>query len=120
MDELAAYGVDVCGNDVDAGERDGDTWRGPAATEENGYPCISTPRADDGAKGHNERREELPHMPRPVAWLKLSMTLVFAVGVAIRDGPASLFRPGQSYCSHDTESAQRANSDTRTRRAETK
>lgn len=28
-----------------------------------------------------------------VTWLKFSMTMVFAVGVAIKDGPASLFTP---------------------------
>jgi len=31
----------------------------------------------------------------PVAWLKFSMTLVFAVGVAIKDGPASLLAPSE-------------------------
>jgi len=30
--------------------------------------------------------------PRPAGWLKLSMTLVFAVVIAIRDGPEVLFR----------------------------
>jgi len=32
----------------------------------------------------------------PVNWLKFSMTLVFAVGVAIKDGPATLFTPSRS------------------------
>lgn len=34
----------------------------------------------------------------PVNWLKLSMTLVFAVGVAIKDGPATLFTPRLANC----------------------
>ena len=40
-----------------------------------------------------ETREKYKHAtPPPVSWLKLSVTLAFAVGIAIKDGPASLFR----------------------------
>ena len=41
------------------------------------------------------RQTTRPKLSAPVAWLKFSMTLMFAVGVAIKDGPASLLAPGE-------------------------
>jgi len=54
--------------------------------------------ADDDSNGDapltiedlEARQTTTPRLSAPVAWLKFSMTLVFAVGVAIKDGPASL------------------------------
>ena len=54
--------------------------------------------ADDDSNGDapltiedlEARQTTRPKLSAPVAWLKFSMTLVFAVGVAIKDGPASL------------------------------
>ena len=37
------------------------------------------------------KRERRSPLPPPVTWLRFSMTMVCAVGIAIRDGPGSLF-----------------------------
>jgi len=49
---------------------------------------VERPEERNDAKAHDTST--------PVNWLKFSMTLVFAVGVAIKDGPATLFTPPRS------------------------
>jgi len=47
--------------------------------------------------GKVKEREQYtaPPLPPPVYWLRFGLTLVFAVGIALKDGPASLLVPGR-------------------------
>lgn len=40
----------------------------------------------------DDREDVMPPFPPPMNWARFTFTMVFAVGIAIRDGPASLFK----------------------------